>query len=118
MNLGPHWIACLESEGHKAVHWSSVGAGDAPDDDILRWARENDRTILTADLDFGAKLVRDGESRPSVVQLRTADTLVRLVGPHVLAAIRGSHAELTTGGLVTIEDERYRVRRLQPPESL
>ena len=54
MNLGPHWIACLESEGHEAVHWSSVGAGDAPDDDILRWARENDRTILTADLDFGA----------------------------------------------------------------
>jgi predicted nuclease of predicted toxin-antitoxin system len=112
MNMGPEWIACLASEGREAVHWLSVGLSDASDEEIMRWARDNDHVVLTADLDFGARLVRSGEKGPSVVQLRTDDTLVRLVGPLVLAAIDQAQPDLTAGALVTVEGERYRVRRL------
>ena len=34
------------------------------------------------------------------------------------AAIKQTQPDLIAGGLVTVEDERYRVRRLQPPESV
>ena len=112
MNLGPEWIACLESAGHEAVHWSSVGATDEPDERIMQWANDNDRVVLTADLDYGARLVRIGANRPSIVQMRTDDTLVRLVGSVVLAAIDQSQADLAAGAIVTVEAGRYRVRRL------
>ena len=117
MNMGPEWIACLASAGHQAIHWSSIGPGDASDEEIIQWARDNDCVVLTADLDFGARLVRGGETTPSVVQVRTDETLVRLVGNVVLAAIRQSLTDLAIGALVTIENERYRVRRLSPSES-
>src|SRR3954462_14389061 len=117
MNMGPEWIACLASAGYEAVHWSSVGPRDESDEEIMQWARDNDYAVLTADLDFGARLVRRGETGPSVVQLRTDDTLVRLVGNIVLTAIEQTKGDLAAGPLVTIENERYRVRRLSPSES-
>jgi predicted nuclease of predicted toxin-antitoxin system len=117
MNLGPEWIACLAGPGYATVHWSSVGPDDADDAEIMGWARENNHVVLTADLDFGARLVRRGESGPSVVQLRTEDTIVRLVGSVVLTAIEQTKRDLAAGALVTIENERYRVRRLSPSET-
>jgi predicted nuclease of predicted toxin-antitoxin system len=117
MNMGIEWIACLATAGYPAVHWSYIGPGDECDEAILEWARDNDYVVLTADLDFGGRLVRHGETGPSVVQLRTDDTLVRLVGPIVLTAISQTQPDLTIGALVTIENERYRIRRLSPSES-
>jgi predicted nuclease of predicted toxin-antitoxin system len=112
MNMGPEWIDCLATDNHVAVHWSSIGPGDADDDEIMRWARDNDHVVLTADLDFGTRLVMSGEGGPSVVQLRLPETLVRRVGAAVVAAIGQTQADLATGALVTIENDRYRVRYL------
>jgi predicted nuclease of predicted toxin-antitoxin system len=117
MNMGPEWITCLASAGHEATHWSTVGPGDTSDEEIMQWARDNERVVLTADLDFGSRPVSRGETTPSVVQVRTDETLVRLVGNVVLAAISQSLTDLAIGALVTIENERYRVRRLSPSES-
>jgi predicted nuclease of predicted toxin-antitoxin system len=82
------------------------------DDVIMRWARDNDHVVLTADLDFGTLLVRSREARPSIVQLRMGDTLVRRVGDIVLAVLADTGADLAAGALVTIERGRYRIRRL------
>lgn len=113
MNLGLAWVGHLKAAGHEAVHWSMVGAPDDSDDKIMQWARDNDHVVLRADLDFGTMLVRSGQSRPSVVQLRTEkETLVRRVGATVVAVITDTEADLSLGALVTIETERYRVRRL------
>lgn len=112
MNMGLDWVDCLAGAGHRAVHWSSVGPRDEADEEIMRWARGNGHSILTADLDFGAHLIRRGESGPSIIQLRTSDTIVRLAGPLVLSAIRETEADLNAGVLVTVERERCRVRRL------
>lgn len=117
MNMGPEWIAFLAGAGHEATHWSSIGSGDESDDAIMRWAWDNDHIVLTADLDFGARLVRHGESGPSVVQLRTDDTLVRLVGMAVAAAIDQAQPDLAAGALVTVEPERCRIRRLSTSEN-
>jgi predicted nuclease of predicted toxin-antitoxin system len=38
MNLSPAWLAVLAAHGHDAVHWSEVGAADAPDTHIMAWA--------------------------------------------------------------------------------
>jgi len=56
--------------GVEAVHWSSVGPFDASDEFILAWARANEATVLTRDLDFAAALMMQGRVSPSVIQLR------------------------------------------------
>lgn len=73
MNLSTDWVEYLGKLGHDAVHWASVGPQDAPDEDIVDWARSEDRTILTNDLDFGTLLVSTGpRSRASCSSGRTS----------------------------------------------
>lgn len=75
MNLSPDWTAFLEAENIEAVHWSSVGKPDAPDEEIMRFARENDFAVFTHDLDFGAMLALTQAMSPSVLQVRAQDIL-------------------------------------------
>ena len=111
-NLSPDWTSTLGQAGHDAVHWSQVGRADAPDEDILKWASAQDCVILTSDLDFGTALATTGAVEPSVVQLRTGTTLPSRIGPLVVRVLRETESDLSSGALVTVEDDRVRLRRL------
>ncbi len=112
MNLSPDWTVTLMRAGHDVLHWSAVGAADAPDDEILRWVRAEERVVLTNDLDFGTLLATSGAASPSVVQLRTGSTLSSRIGPLVARVLRETEADLSSGALVTIEADRVRLRPL------
>ena len=71
VNLPPKWVKLFIAEGWEAVHWSDVGAIDAQDQVILKWAKNNDFIVFTHDLDFGALLATGGSEGPSVIQVRT-----------------------------------------------
>ena len=83
MNLSPDWTSTLRGAGHDAVHWSEVGRVNAPDDEILRWARDQGRMVLTCDLDFGTMLATSGAM---------------------------AEDKLSSGALITIADDRVRLR--------
>jgi predicted nuclease of predicted toxin-antitoxin system len=78
----------------------------------MAWADANGRVVLTGDLDFGAALARSRRNRPSVVQLRTRDTLPAHVGPTVLEELREAQDQLQSGALLTIGSRRNRLKRL------
>lgn len=65
MNLSPRWVGLLTGAGFEALHWSAVGAMNAPDTEIMAYARANDYVVLTHDLDFSAILARTARSRAS-----------------------------------------------------
>jgi hypothetical protein len=56
MNLSPAWVSVLEEAGHTASHWSTIGSLNAPDREVLLWAKANGYLLFTHDLDFGAIL--------------------------------------------------------------
>lgn len=112
MNLGPDWVDCLTAAGHDVVHWSSVGRPDDDDADIMSWAVDNSRVVLTADLDFGTLLAASKAPLPSVVQLRAPNTPAAASGPKVIEALRQSAIDLDNGALVTIHADRFRIRPL------
>ena len=112
MDLSPRRIAAFREAGHDAVHRTSVGAPDAPDDAILSWARNEDRIVFTSDLDFGTLLATTGATKPSVVQLRTGANLPSRIGALVRQVLQETEADLLRGALVTVEDDRVRLRPL------
>lgn len=112
MNLTPRWVDWLFQAGIEAVHWQSVGAHDAPDAEIMAYARESDLTVLTHDLDFGDMLAASKGNKPSVVQIRADDNSPEAVGAQVVAALRQLADELKAGALVTVEPSRSRLRLL------
>ena len=56
MNLSPRWVNILVDAGFEAVHWSTIGRSNAPDTEIMAFAKANAYVVLTHDLDFGAIL--------------------------------------------------------------
>jgi predicted nuclease of predicted toxin-antitoxin system len=112
MNLSPAWIGFLIEAGFEAVHWSTIGPGDAEDGEVMRWAAEHDHVVLTSDLDFGAILAAAHGRRPSVVQLRGDVPTPGVMGRVVLSAVGQVRDHLVNGALVSIDLGRTRLRLL------
>ena len=66
MNLSPRWVDVFLSHKIEAVHWSSVGLAYASDIEIMDYAKINNYTIFTHDLDFNAILDMNHCHKPSV----------------------------------------------------
>jgi predicted nuclease of predicted toxin-antitoxin system len=112
VNMSRLWVEVLKSRGHEVVRWQEVGDPKEDDERIMAWARENDYTVLTCDLDFGSILATTNAAKPSVIQFR----LGRLK-PHVLVsklevALRVYKEKLEEGALITLDPGSLRVHRL------
>ena len=112
MNLSPEWVPLLHEHGFEAIHWSAIGAGNAPDTEIMQWARDNRCVVFTHDLDFGILLAHSKDGGPSVIQVRTQDVSPDHLGPLILSALRAHGAALESGALLTIDESKSRVRIL------
>lgn len=105
-------MGVLAHGGVEAVHWSMIGAVNAPDSAIMAYAREHDYVVLTHDLDFGAILAATQGDKPSVVQIRAENISPDVIGARVLAAIIQMADELNSGSLLTVDTQRTRIRVL------
>lgn len=112
MNLSPRWVKLLTDADVEAVHWSSLGAANARDIDIMDFARVKGYVVLTHDLDFGAILAATKGNKPSVVQIRSEDVSPDIIGKQVVGALQQMAVDLEQGALVTVNPKRIRVRIL------
>jgi predicted nuclease of predicted toxin-antitoxin system len=112
MNLSPAWVAFLVRHGFESVHWSSVGEATSRDAEILGYAKREGFVVFTHDLDFGSLLAVSKATGPSVIQVRTQDTLPSAIGEVVMRAIQATNEQLAKGALVTVEPDRFRIRIL------
>ncbi|MDL2226710.1 DUF5615 family PIN-like protein [Deltaproteobacteria bacterium OttesenSCG-928-M10] len=46
MNLSPRWKLLLEAAGYEAVHWSTIGPGNASDIQIMALAKAGKYIVL------------------------------------------------------------------------
>jgi len=119
MNLSPAWVPVLSCHGFEAQHWSELGPVAAEDRVIFDHARSHDAVILTQDLDFSAILAQTNLSKPSVVLLRLPDVDPMRTSGLVVAALHTCASALAAGAILTIDENRRRVRLLplQPDSS-
>ncbi|MGE3288886.1 MAG: DUF5615 family PIN-like protein [Pseudonocardia sp.] len=104
--------AVLSSHGHNAVHVADVGLQGAPDVDVPTKASADDRVVVTADTDFGTLLALSGASGPSVILLRRSGRRVPERAQIVLLVLDLVADQLATGSVVTVDNERVRIRPL------
>src|ERR1700737_983222 len=115
MPLPPALAQWLVSQGHDAVHASAVGLDRSTDTEILARARQEARTVVTADLDYPRLLALAGAAGPSLILFRggnwsEADVLARM--EQVLDGL--GESEITRSIIVV---DRIRVRRRRLPIS-
>lgn len=112
MNLSPQTVWALQQDGLEIIRVSDVMPGTAKDRDILLYARQQDRVIITQDLDFSRLIAIAGYASPSLVTLRlsTSDPIsITQSLRQILPLVADS---LSQGCAVTIDDHNVRVRSL------
>ena len=114
MNLSVDWVPALRSSGVEAVHWTTIGPQDARDEDIMAWAHANGAVVLTRDLDFATALTQQGRASPSIIQMRIEQARPEHHLSLVHRALTLHRQRLEQGAIVTLQDDRVRVRVLDP----
>lgn len=82
------------------------------DQEIMHWARDEGRVVLTHDLDFGAMLAATQATSPSVAQIRAQDVRPESLALLLTMVLRQYKKELSEGALLVADHARLRVRIL------
>lgn len=112
MNLSPQTVADLQAAGWDILRVNQVLLATTSDRDILTYARQDNRVIITQDLDFSTLLALAGFSSPSLLTLRLSVTDPETVTRRLLQVIPQSEDALLGGAAVTVTDNSLRIRSL------
>ena len=112
MNISPLTVSALQGQGSDIIRVSEVMSRTASDLEILEFARQENRVIVTQDLDFSMLLALGGYNKPSLITLRLSLTDPNIVTQKLIDTIPQVEQILIEGGAVTIEDASVRTRRL------
>lgn len=97
----------LQTAGHDVV-WVGDWSQDPGDGEILAFAYQEQRTIITLDKDFGALAIRDKQPHAGIIRLVNFS----LRDQHLVCEqILRHHGEiLSVGAIVTADQKRLRIR--------
>jgi predicted nuclease of predicted toxin-antitoxin system len=117
MNLSPLWVPVLTRAGFDVIHWSTIGKPDAPDSELMAWAKDGRYVVLTHDLDFGDILAATQANGPSVIQVRTQNIHPDHAATLIIHALKQFQEKLETGALIVVDPVKTRARILpiNPP---
>jgi len=111
--LSPLVAAKLREKGHDALHVRDIGLASADDEEILTWAANDERILMSADTDFGTLLALREQKQPSVILFRRgADRRPPQQVQLLLANLPAIEDLLKQGCVAVFEEMRIRVRML------
>jgi len=107
-------MASLTAAGHDVI-WVGDWESDPGDTEILAFAHQQTRVLVTLDKDFGELAIVRRIAHSGI--LRLVGLSAREQGP-MCVRILGTHAaELVCGAIITVERNRVRIRPAAPPEA-
>src|SRR5712691_5267339 len=112
MPLSQALAAWLRDQGHDAIHAAELNLHRAPDIEIIARAKTEDRTIVTADLDYLRLLVIAQAAEPSLILFREGDWSERDVIARMDEILHVLTEADIAQSIIVVDRERVRRRRL------
>ena len=112
MPLSPELARWLCERGHNAIHASEQGLERASDDEILKRARNEQRIILTADLDYPRLLALGRSEGPPLILFRGGNYGEREARDRLARVLDAVPSDELSCSIIVVEKARIRRRRL------
>lgn len=112
VNISPITVQSLQEKGYDVIRSSDFLPANTPDIKILEIARQQNRIILTQDLDFSMLVAIRGYKKPSLITLRLSSAQPDFVTQRLLSVLPILQSELQEASAITIDDNSIRVRKL------
>ena len=101
MGISMTTVAALRTLGHEIVHLREVDLIRLSDEEIVSKAQNEERIVLTRDLDFGQIMALTRRSAPSTILFRMRNQTPSAVAPRLLRVLRECQLPLESGAFVT-----------------
>lgn len=112
VHISPKTVGDLQKQGYEIIRSSEVLPANAPDINILEFARTENWVVLTQDLDFSMLVALSRYSQPSLITLRLSSAKPDIVTQKLLDVLPQIEEALQEGSAITIQDESIRIRNL------
>ncbi len=112
VHISPKTVADLQKQGYEIMRSSEFLPANAPDINILEFARTENWVVLTQDLDFSMLVALSKYSQPSLITLRLSSAKPDIVTQKLLEVLPQIEEALQEGCAITIQDESIRIRKL------
>ena len=112
MNISPLTVERLRKNGWNIVRVSEVMDRGSKDTDILIYAQQQNKVVITQDLDFSAILALSGYGKPSLINLRLENPRPDLVTSRIIEVVSTMEKELEEGVVITVDETSARYRNL------
>lgn len=112
MPLSPELAVWLAEQGHDTVHALDIGLARASDAVILEHAQDQQRVIVTADLDYPRLLALAQVEGPGLILFRGGNYSEQETVERLRRAFEMIPSEELSHSIVVIEKGRIRRRRL------
>ncbi len=112
VHISPKTVGDLQKQGYEIMRSSEVLPANAPDINILEFARTENWVVLTQDLDFSMLVALSRYSQPSLITLRLSSAKPDIVTQKLLDVLPQIEEALQEGSAITIQDDSIRIRKL------
>ena len=116
MNISPLTVGDLRMLGWNIVRIPEIMDSKSKDIDILAYARDHNKVVITQDLDFSSLLALKGYEKPSVINLRFENARPDFITNRIIEIVKELEKELDEGIVVSVDEISARYRNL-PIES-
>lgn len=112
MNISPSTVLKLREMGWSIERVSEVMDIGSKDIDILEYAKEKNKVIITQDLDYSMLLAIGGYTKPSLINLRVENAKPDFITARIIDAVSAIENQLKEGAVVTVDETSVRYRNL------
>ena len=112
MNISPLTVEELRKLGWNIMRVPEVMDRKSKDIEILTYAREHKKVVITQDLDFSALLAVRGYEKPSVISLRFENAKPEFITNRIIEIVNEMEEELEEGIIISVDETSGRYRNL------
>jgi predicted nuclease of predicted toxin-antitoxin system len=112
MGISKKSVIWLRNQGYDIIHLSEQGLQCMLDEDIFMKAKDENRVVLTMDLDFSQIVAASKSTLPSVIVFRLSNERSENVNKKLEELLNKFSDDIKEGSIISVSENNIRIRHL------